>query len=74
MGVSNTQAISVGACRINTNLHHMRVRITEMQQQADQNIVDLVLKDRLTHAEFRQVPQEHDGSTSDLIVLLTVHG
>ncbi len=42
-----------------------------MQQQADKNIVDLVFKNRLTWAKLRQVPQEHDGSTSDLIFLLT---
>lgn len=39
-------------CRLNTDLDHLRVRITEVQQQADQNIVDLVFKDGLTRAEL----------------------
>ena len=55
-------------------LDDMRVGVHQMQQQADQDVVDLVFEHRLPGAELGQVTQQEDGSTADLIVLLQEAG
>ena len=55
-------------------LDNVRVGVHQVQQQADQDVVDLVFEHRLPGAELGQVPQQHDGSASDLIVLLPEAG
>ena len=54
----------------NGYLDNMWVGVHQMQQQADQDVVDLVFEHGLPRAELGQVAQQQDGSTADVIVLL----
>ena len=51
-------------------LDHLLAWVTEVQQEADQYVMDLVFEDGFSRAKFGQVPQEHDGSTPYFITLL----
>ena len=60
-GVWSSHALTLTTCGLG---------VTEVQQQADEHIVDLVPEDRLSVCKLGQGSQEHHGSTADGLVPL----